>query len=878
MTAPPSSPRASRWEGIGVWLIGLALVAALPLIALSVYRVMSSGAELEADARRETMRMARTVAARLDERVRTADALMVGVALNVLPVDTARAHNDSVLQRVLVSSEGRYGNVVVIDSNGTLVGTAAANARLHMERGAYADRGYFINAQKYRRFVVGEIRRSQVLPDSAWVVVLARALLNGKGEFRGLVSTAVLLDSLIAGVDTLGSVGGTPLITVIDTSGMVLARSLNGKAFVGQRKFEPGFPRDSEGVLTTAGLDSVVRLTSFTQTHAAPWQVNAGVPLAIITAHSRRIELQDLSLVLLAVGLTAWLGFRIGQGITRPIESLADDARAVARGEVSTRTTVTGPREVALLGDAFNQMAETVERRNASLADSERRYRLLFDSNPLPMWAWDAETMRITAVNEAAIEHYGHTRETFLSLRIVDLLDPTEHTRFNAAQIPFAESRHDPGVWMHRTARGDTVEMEVITTSSRRLGRDSWLSVGIDVTARRVAERALAVSEEQLRQSQKMEAIGAFAGGISHDFNNLLTGMLGYCDLALDELDEHSSVHVDVSEIRALAMRGADLTRQILAVSRKQVVRPTLLDANETVRGLDRLLRRLIGEHIQLDTILGEDVGIIFADVGQLEQVLLNLTANARDAMPSGGTLRIETRQVVDASATTFGLSAGKEWVMITVTDTGHGMSEEVQRRVFEPFFTTKERGKGTGLGLALAYAMVDQGGGAIRVESKVNVGTTFRLFFPVALDNVSNARPSETNDTLGDGTETILLAEDEPSVRAVAAAALERRGYRVLTAPDGEAALAMAKAYPEQIDLLLTDAVMPRMNGRELAIRVTELRPTIRVLFASGYTDDASLLHGIRTDELSFLHKPFTAVELVRRVRSVLDEPVRVG
>jgi PAS domain S-box-containing protein len=489
------------------------------------------------------------------------------------------------------------------------------------------------------------------------------------------------------------------------------------------------------------------------------------------------------------------------------------------------------------------------------------------------MWAWDADTKALLAVNEAAIEHYGYDRDKFLSLQIIDLIDPADHPRFRESRLPFSESRQNAGTWTHRTADGRRVEMDVVTTSSRRLGRESWLSVGIDISARRAADRALARSEEQLRQAQKMEAIGAFAGGIAHDFNNLLTGMLGYCDLALQDLPAGTPLRADVEEIRKLAVRGAALTRQILAVSRKQVVQPTVLDPNAVVRGMDRLVARLIGEHIQVQTSLHEQVPRIKVDAGQLEQVLLNLAANARDAMPEGGTLKVTTRPVSHPERAAQGLDTSMDWVAIAIRDSGVGMSADVRERIFEPFFTTKERGKGTGLGLALAYSMVDQAGGVIRVDSEVDKGSTFTLYFPAIIESPAVLTSGEHSARELHGTETILLAEDEDAVRSIASSALQRWGYEVLAASDGLEALELSRRHQGQIHLLLTDVIMPGMNGRELAEQLATERPGIRVLYASGYTDDAALLRGIRLDDLPFLQKPFTTVELVQRVRDALDE-----
>jgi len=572
------------------------------------------------------------------------------------------------------------------------------------------------------------------------------------------------------------------------------------------------------------------------------------------------------------------LAMYFGTKIAKPVQTLIADAHALAVGVAGHRSRIRSSDEIGSLATALNQMAETVERRNAALADSERRYRFLFDSNPLPMWAWDADTMLILAVNEAAVEKYGYDRDTFLSLRILDVVDHTEHVRFRQARLPFSETKQTAGTWLHRTASGRLLEMDVVTTSSRRLGRASWLSVGIDVTARREAERALGRSEEQLRQSQKMEAIGTFAGGISHDFSNLLTGMLGYCDLALAMMSANDPVRPDVSEIRALAVRGTDLAKQILTVSRKQIVQPTVLDPNAVIPGLDRLLRRIMGEHIDVATTLGGDLGTIRIDAAQLEQVMLSLASNARDAMPSGGTLRIATARVGDQDVQRFGLDARQEWIVIRVTDTGVGMTDVIREQIFEPFFTTKERGKGTGLGLPLAYGMIEQSGGEIRVDSAPGHGTTFHLLLPRLGERPTALTVEEDVPGVLTGEETVLLTEDEDSVRTVATAALERRGYRVLAAADGESAIAISRAFPGRIDLLVTDVVMPGMNGRELAEQLEQTRPGMRVLFVSGYTDDAVLLKGVSLDERTFLQKPFTSLELAKRVRVVLDQALRVS
>lgn len=868
----------SRFGDIRLRLMGLAIFSALPLVALGVYRLTTNSLHERAMLATETERAAQMAAQRIDERIRTADALLVSLSAAMRARLAERDANEAVLIRTKKSAPSPVSNLFLLDSTGTLTASALKTGPSGDSVRTFANRGYFNIARTNRNLVVGEIRRSVVLEDHPWVVVLSRAIVSESSDrFEGIVSLTLRLDSLLGATRGVMSIGA-PTVTIYDTSGVVLATTDGPDSIVGQQRFRRGVALGTSGADTVRAADGQLRMVGFTSTKTAPWRVNVSISQSALDKSVDDNLRRDLALFFLALDLAVVAAYLVGQRITQPLAELVNAARAFERGETGSRAASRGPSEVRLLGNAFNQMAETVERRNVALADSERRYRLLFDSNPLPMWAWDADTMQIMAVNEAAVEKYGYDREHFLSLRVVDLLDPSEMDRFSSARLPFSENRQSAGTWMHRTAHGRPVAMEVVTTSSRRLGRASWLSVGIDVTARREAEGALARSEEQLRQSQKMEAIGTFAGGISHDFNNLLTGMLGYCDLALSELHEDTEVRRDIEEVRALAIRGSDLARQILTVSRKQVVQPTRLDPNEIVRGLDRLLRRIVGAHIDFDVRLAENVGTMRADAGQLEQVLLNLASNARDAMPTGGMLRILTKVVSDDTAPANGLPAGQNWILIAVSDTGVGMSPEVRARIFEPFFTTKERGKGTGLGLALAYAMVEQAGGVIRVDSEPGAGTSFSLFFP----RLDEAAPTPVVDDASteslSGTETILLAEDEESVRAVATAALERYGYKVLAAADGDAAIALSRAFPGRIDLLLTDVVMPGMNGRELAETMRRLRVGIPVIFASGYTDDESLMGDVRRDERTFLQKPFTTRDLVRRVRNALDQPARVG
>jgi PAS domain S-box-containing protein len=381
--------------------------------------------------------------------------------------------------------------------------------------------------------------------------------------------------------------------------------------------------------------------------------------------------------------------------------------------------------------------------------------------------------------------------------------------------------------------------------------------------------------EEQLRQSQKMEAIGKLAGGIAHDFNNLLTGITGYSELALRKLEADNPVRKNIEEIRKAGARAASLTGQLLAFSRRQMLQAKVLDLNAVVGEMDKLLRRLIGEDIDLITLLKPGLGQIKADPGQIEQVLMNLVVNARDAMPKGGKITIETEHAYldEAYARNHLAVQPGRYVALTVSDTGTGMDTEIQKRIFDPFFTTKEVGKGTGLGLSTVYGIVKQSGGNIWVYSEVDKGTTFKVYLPRFAEALEEAEAEDALSHGSMGRETVLLVEDEEMVRSLAKEVLEENGYAVITALNGQEGLQLSRDFDGRIDLLITDVVMPQMGGRELAEALSALRPDTRVLYMSGYTDDAIVRHGILDDNTFFLQKPFTPNTLALKTREALDQ-----
>jgi signal transduction histidine kinase/ActR/RegA family two-component response regulator len=397
------------------------------------------------------------------------------------------------------------------------------------------------------------------------------------------------------------------------------------------------------------------------------------------------------------------------------------------------------------------------------------------------------------------------------------------------------------------------------------------------IEERERAEAALRQSEDQLRQAQKLDAIGRLAGGVAHDFNNLLTIILSYTQLLRKSMPSESPMRADLDQVDEAARRAGTLTHQLLAFSRKQVLQPRVIELPGVVEGIEPMLSRLVGEDIELRAMVRPPVSRVKADPGQIEQVLLNLVANARDALPKGGTVTITTQNVATMEGENRPLDGMRPgpWVLLTVHDTGVGMDEATKARIFEPFFTTKEPGRGTGLGLAMVYGIIKQSGGFIWVDSAPGRGTTFRVYLPPVEDVGAPLAVPAAPPPAPRGTETILVVEDEDPVRELAERCLRSQGYRVLAAVDGVAALALCEHHRGTIDLLVTDVLMPRLSGPDLAEQLTATRPTLRVLYMSGYPQGAVANRRTAFSEAEFLQKPFLPDDLARRVRAVLDAPV---
>jgi PAS domain S-box-containing protein len=609
--------------------------------------------------------------------------------------------------------------------------------------------------------------------------------------------------------------------------------------------------------------------------------------LAVRQARSTALRLTGLSALALSL-----LSLIVVRRMSRPLHRLVHGAQELAAGNLAARVPVSSRDEIGEVARAFNEMATSLQRsrqeilsyqrdlekrvqaRTEALRESEQRYRTLVEQLP-------AITYLAEAGQNGQWLYVSPQIESLLGFTLVEwLADPTLWVR----QLHPDDRERVLARKRESVRRGEPFVMEYRMYA--RDGRLLWFSdravvqpngsnqtpllygVMLDITE-------LKQLQEQFLQAQKMEAVGRLAGGVAHDFNNILTAIQGYSEQARKRLDGDEVAAEYIHEVEKAAQRAASLTRQLLAFSRKQTLQPKVVDLNTVVAHMDKMLRRLIGEDIELVTRPGPDLGRVLVDPGQIEQVLMNLAVNAREAMPDGGKLTIETANVVlDARyAHQHPDVAPGPYVLLAVSDTGVGMTPEIKARVFEPFFTTKGAGRGTGLGLATCFGIVKQSGGHISVYSEPGHGTSFKIFLPRVEQQLdATPAPADSSKTHG-GHETVLLVEDEPAVRELAALILSGLGYRVLTASNGADGLRVAEACEAgDNDLLLTDVVMPEMGGKELAERLLARHRHLRVLYTSGYTAEAIARHGVLEPDIAFLQKPYSSDALARKVREVLD------
>ena len=533
-------------------------------------------------------------------------------------------------------------------------------------------------------------------------------------------------------------------------------------------------------------------------------------------------------------------------------------------------------------------LSDITERKRAedALKESEEKYRSILDSIEDGYFEVDIAG-NFTFFNDSLCRMLGYSKDEMIGMNNRKYTDQENAKKlYQVFNKVYRTGEPTKGFGWEVVAKDGTKlfgEVSVSLIKDSKGKPTGFRGIARDITERKRAEEEKASLQEELRQSQKMEAIGGLAGGIAHDFNNLLTVISGNCQLSLLELKEGDSLKGNMEEIKAATDRAASLTRQLLAFSRRQVLDMSVLNLNTIIRDLEKMLRRVIGEDVELVTSLADDLGMVKTDPGWIEQVIMNLAVNARDAMPFGGKLIIETdnAELDEPYARSHVAIKPGRYVKLCVNDSGAGMTPEVREHIFEPFFTTKKKGKGTGLGLSTVYGIVKQTGGNIWVYSEPGLGSTFNIYLPRMDESLEEMRKKVTKEELPGGGETILVVEDEEDVRRLAVRILERQGYTVLEASSGNDALVLSMERKEPIHMVLTDVVMPGMSGPQLADQLIHLHPKMKVLYMSGYTDNAVFHHGILKEGVNYIQKPFTINGLMKKMREVLDKsssPIILG
>jgi PAS domain S-box-containing protein len=850
------SLRAYFWALIGVFVVVAGAAAA--------YVHVQTGRDARAEAQQHAAFAATSAARQLADDIASLRASVTGLAAtpDIAQVLDAPAAGCSLSYTASRGPRKDRGHIDIIRADGTPV----CSSQLPPEPkrvGLYGGSAWLAQARE-RQLLTAPV----VDPASGHHVAVVAAPIAG-----GVV--AAFLDLTAVGPHLAERYGGARSVVLIATGDRrrVLARSIEPQRWIGTSLQGTAFASASS-LVERRDLNGRERLYGEATVPGVGWLLTVGEDKAAALVAQSRLEKRQFAII--GVGLLLLLAATatIRRRVAWPIEQLGNELRASGlRGQpVPVSVPTACPGEVRALADDVNVLIESVntelqarKQTASALHRSEETYRQLFELHPAAMYVFDPETLRFVAVNEAAVATYGYTRQEFLSMTISDIRPSEDRELLREAIEAAPGGRVAAGVWRHLRQDGTLLEVAVLTNEIEFEGKPARLVLAEDVTEKNQLQR-------QLQHMYKMEAVGQLAGGIAHDFNNLLTVIDGFSALAVESLataDAPAAVHIQ--EVQRAAGRASDLTQQLLAYSRQQVLQKTPLDLNCVVRESESLLSRVIGEDVVITTDLADDLGHVLADEGQVSQVLMNLAVNARDAMPRGGRLTIRTRNAelgAAAAGDLWGAPPG-EYVVLEVADNGIGMDEETKEHLFEPFFTTKPVGRGTGLGLSTVFGIVKQSGGYIKAESQVGAGTTFTIYLPRNETALAGKEPSVAAAP-GVGKETILVVEDEPVVRTLIEKMLSARGYDVVAASDPDEALRLSREH--EIDAVVTDVVMPSMNGRVLVEHLRREQPDLRALFTSGYTSDAVLERGISEAEVAFVQKPFTAETLAARLRQLLD------
>ena len=873
--APRAAHRTMRLRARLILLVASAAAPALLLLVLQTFDAYRDAREL---AHERGLLAARAAANAYGRALRTAETLLAIAANSPAVSPASPAACSDVLGQLSRAHHSRkeaahFAAIFAVAPSGEVFCSSDPSRTRGLN---FGDRPYFQNALISRSFFAGE----HVMGRHSAEMLIPMAL--PKLSQQGDVSAVLVMGLRLAWLGRSSVLEPPPgaVVTVLSDDGDILARSHDHESWVGRRfpwsdAIERSLNGNGEGFTERQGVDGVDRLFTFKRLEVGPnaFYLLVGYEAEDVFLPAERTLLTGLALVALAALLvlaTAAYGSR--RLIGEPVRRLSEAADRMSRGDLSVRVEVPRGSELAGLGAAFNDMASALQARAEALADANDMLSAIINSSPFAIFAVDAET-HVLSWNPAAEQTFGWTRDEIMGRKYPAV--PEDQTESFTAMRTRALSGELLREYEAERVRKDGRRIRMrFSAAPLRSGEGSLrgtLYIGEDVTERRSLE-------EQFAQSQKMEAVGQLTGGIAHDFNNLLQVILGCADLLLERLPNGDKQRQLAEMMQGAAERGAGLTRQLLAFSRRQALEPVQLDANEVVHGLASLLRRTLGEAVSLETMLDRGLGLAFVDRGQLESALVNLAVNARDAMPSGGRLLIETANVeldADYAAQRAEVIPG-EYVMVAVSDTGAGIPSDILPRIFEPFFTTKPAGKGTGLGLSMVFGFIKQSKGHISAYSEVGHGTTLRLYLPRVLNAAETAQRSAEACAAAEGArpgQTILYVEDDPEVRKFGLIQLDALGYRVIQAGTADEAIA-ALASAERIDLLFTDVVLGAgMSGWDLAQTAGGMRPGVAVLFASGYSEAMITGDGMLRPGVQLIRKPYRRTDLARKLRDVLGE-----
>jgi PAS domain S-box-containing protein len=840
----------------------LALVAGLPLAVLQVSSAREYHRLALAEGALSAQALAESTGAATVQFLAVAEGVLTGATSQTAPSLLDPARCESVV-RVLNRSLPFVVNLLVADDSGAI--QCSAVPRPEGSITSVAGRSWFQEALSTGKFSVGPPLIGGIT--GQWIVALAVPILGPDGAVRGVLGASVPLDRLQSFL-TGARPAPDELITIADHNRVVLARSQDPEQWVGRQLPPKVQLEDSVGPnrVITSGVDflGIDRTWAEVDLPSVGWTVYAGIPAHRIEGPARAVAQRQAGLIVVIILLAALLAGLVQKLISGSLRSLVVNTGDTGAGAVIT-VPEWAPREIRALATQFTRTLQDRSRAEQSERLAKERYRSILDNAVFGIYLSTPDG-RFLEVNPALAHLLGYDGpEELLQVGPAALYrNPQVRESFVSRYVREAIIDDVEVEWVRKDGTPITVRLNGKKVT---LGDDE---VAFEVMAEDITgQKAL---EEELRHTQKMEAVGRLAGGVAHDFNNLLTVITGNSDVLLDVVPAADPRRVEIQEIRDAANRAEALTRQLLAFSRKERAQARLVDLNETVATLEKMLGRIMREDIRLRSVLDPAIRPLLADPSQLEQVIMNLAVNARDAMPNGGDVTLETRWAAHGPLPERSPVHGGGWVCLSVQDSGVGMDAATRGRIFEPFFTTKAKGRGTGLGLATVYAIVDAAGGHVLVDSEPNQGSRFDVWLPAAKPGVAAgaARVEEAEAPTGAGG-TVLVAEDEAPVRRIVCRVLEGAGYRVLLAADGDEAIRLSDETPGPIDLVITDVVMPAVKGTTVADHIAATRPDTPVLFISGYTDDLPIGKRIGRRAELFLPKPFTPSQLRTRVREIL-------